>query len=79
MRRSSFIYPKLRVVGTARCAVPAPFRRGMGGVESIVPPLDAAGTAQRAVPTKLNTYPLTVGATMNADCREAELVLTGRL
>jgi hypothetical protein len=40
-----------------RCPSAVQARKGWGKVNrSLVPPLDAAGTAQRAVPTTVNTY-----------------------
>ena len=53
------------VVGTPRCGVPAPCRRGPGaspsdGLAALtrnVPPLNAAATAQRAIPTFVSSLP----------------------
>jgi hypothetical protein len=40
-----------------RCPRAVQSRNGWGKIDrSLVPPLDAAGTAQRAVPTTVNTY-----------------------
>src|SRR6187431_3040082 len=52
-------------VGTPRCGVPAPCRRGTGVHPAInswpwlrsIPPLNAAGTAQRAIPTLVSPLP----------------------